>query len=105
MICQLSVVTEGKKGKVKIWIVDGEKKSRPSHDLLNVQYRELLPDVYDSMPSDVECALENVSKPNGVSYIDYRYSTDSELSGLNYDKWLDDFYLVYNFLTDIKHNI
>lgn len=63
MICQLSVVTEGKKGKVKIWIVDG------------------------------------------VSYIDYRYSTDSELSGLNYDKWLDDFYLVYNFLTDIKHNI
>ena len=103
MICQLSVVSDGeKKGK---WLVDGNEVPRPSHELLNFQYRNLLTDLYDCMPSDVESALRNISEPNGVSYIDYRYRDNLELSDMEYDKWLDDFILVYDFLTEKKREI
>lgn len=91
-----------KKGK---WLVDGNEVPRPSHELLNFQYRNLLTDLYDCMPSDVESALRNISKPNGVSYIDYRYRDNLELSDMEYDKWLDDFVLVYDFLTEKKREI
>lgn len=102
MICKLSTVVDGSKGK---WIVNGTEVSRPSHELLNFQYRNLLTDLFDCMPPDVESALQNISKPNGVSYIDYRYSDNIELSDMEYDKWLDDFLLVYDFLTEKKREI
>lgn len=87
------------------WIVNGNKKNRPGHFLTALQYRELLPELYDNMPDNVADALEYVSKPEDISYIDYRYIAEEDVADRNYDKWIEQFICIFDYLQQIKHEV
>ena len=69
MICCKNSVSDGS-GNTK-WLVNGVEVVRPSHRLTANEYKHLIADVYDEMPSDVERALEYVSEPDNIGYINY----------------------------------
>ena len=84
------------------WKVDGlpDEVTRPSHDLKAQGYVTLLPDLYDDMPPDVEAALEYISEPDNMSYIDYRYIEDDLVSEEKFDTWMLHFIELYNYLRE-----
>jgi hypothetical protein len=55
------------------------------------------------MPADIMCALEYISAPNNISYIDYRYISEDSISETDYDKWNEEFIRIFGYLHDKKH--
>lgn len=96
MICSSHSVVQGNtQGQ---WNVDGNLYNRPSHALTGGSYSQILTDLYDDMPNDVELALEFITKPKSISYIDYRYKAETEVTDLEYQEWLDQFIILFDYL-------
>ena len=97
--CKHTVALGSKPSK---WKVDGlpDEVTRPSHDLKAQGYVTLLPDLYDDMSPDVEAALEYISEPYNMSYIDYRYIEDDLVSEEKFDTWMLHFIELYNYLRE-----
>ena len=98
--CYYTVETRGTE-----WLVNGNIKNRPGHLLTAPYYRSLLPDLYDNMPDEVADALEYVSKPEDVSYIDYRYVPEKNVSDRIFNKWMEKFICIFDYLEQIKHEV
>lgn len=103
MICLNGHVTQG--SEPWKWIVDGNEVTRPSHYLTASEYRDLLQDIYDDMPKDVEDALKYVSSPGDMNFIDYRYVSESSVENEVYEKWLSCFIMIFNYLQDKKNDL
>ena len=100
MICLDRHVTPGSRDSK--WNVDGSEVPRPGHALTESPYRTLLEDLYDDMPENVERALAYVSSPENKNYIDYRYIQEDFVTDEMYEKWLNNFILIFEYLQDQK---
>lgn len=103
MICCKYQVTDAS-GRNK-WLVNNNEVTRPSHRLTANEYKSLLQDVYDDMSSDVEEALGYVSDPDNVNYIDYRYKQEELVSDQAYQKFLENFQIVFRYFQEKKKEI
>lgn len=101
IICSEHSVVEG--SSPYKWIIDGQEASRPGHALTASAYRDYLSDLYDDMPDDVSDALEYISCPETSSYIDYRYVSEDSVSDIVYNKWMENFISVFEYLEQKKH--
>lgn len=72
---------------------------RPGHDLTSGDYGEWLEDLYDDMPPEIERNLAAVSRPEGKSYIDYRYCPERVLMPEQYEEWKDSFISVFDYIS------
>lgn len=79
--------------------VDIIETERPGHDLTSDDYGEWLEDLYDDMPPEVERNLAAVSRPEGKSYIDYRYCPERVLAPDRYEEWKDSFISVFDYIS------
>ncbi len=102
IICSEHDVLEGGPGR---WVVDGSEVARPRHVLTAPSYRNLLTDLYDDMPGDVMDALEYLSSPGQINYIDYRYIPESDITDIVYDEWLEKFIVVFHYFDNKKHDV
>lgn len=103
MICLDGDVTLGSRNNK--WNVDGTEMTRPGHYLTSTEYRDLLLDLYDDMPEEIENALEYVSCPENKSFIDYRYIEEDSVSDQVYEKWSHCFLEVFLYLQDRKNDL
>lgn len=101
MICQMYPVLE----QGNRWVAGSKAYSRPSHALTSSQYTYWLNDIYDDMPSDVEEALEYITEPESIRYIDYRYRDESSVTDEVYDKWQEYFVCLFDYLEQKKSEV
>lgn len=103
MICMEHSVTDGStKGK---WVVDTIEQSRPKHELKSPAHLALLPSLYDDMPDEVADALDYITEPEGITYIDYRYIPEEQITEEIYNSWMERFLFVFDYLESKKHEI
>lgn len=103
MICGEHNVEDGVKRNC--WKVDGSDINRPSHSLTAQPYLNLLQDLYDDMPADVENSLEYITYPENISYIDYRYISERTVTDEVYQRWIESFICVFLYLDCKKQEI
>lgn len=87
------------------WIDGAISTSRPSHDIDSTRYRTWLEDIYDDMTLDVSANLTYVAKPEGKSYIDYRYVPEEDVSDTVFEKWEEAFLSVYCYIIEKQNDL
>ena len=100
MLCSQCSVTEDTTGSR--WIVNGDSYRRPGHGLNLNLYTSYLSDVYDDMPDETQEALEYLDSPEEIGYIDYRYICEDDIDEQVFEKWMEKFIIVFEYLEHKK---